>query len=164
MTGTRARPGRACVWIALALLAQGCATPPTEEEIEADLRQIASQVKPHGDLRVVPLQADSRMDAWAKFAEATAEGKGGEPSHQSRWLARVLSQAARRRIAVVTGGPYASLNEQVVLEAFAVAKEKTPRLSGLTLVYVSPDPPTPEILAAASQAGSLFVHRTPVER
>jgi len=156
---------RAGVWLAFALLAQACATPPTEEEVDAELRQIASRVKPlPGQLRVVPLMADSKMDALAKLAESTAEGKNGEPTQQARRLARVLSQGARLRVAVVTGGPYDTLNEQVVPAAFDVAKEKTPRLPGLTLVYVSPDPPTPEIRAAVSRAGALLLHRTPAPR
>jgi hypothetical protein len=148
----------------LTLCAIACATPPSEEEIDAELRQIARGVKPLGELRCVPLVADSRMDAWAKLAESTAEGKAGEPSKQTRRLLRAFTQAEKRRVAVVTGGPYASLNERVVLDAFQAAGEKTPRLPGLTLVYVSPDPPSDELRTAVTTAGSLLVHRAPAPR
>lgn len=162
---SRSRLCHAVAWILLALLAQACAAPPTEEEIDAELRRIAAGVTPlRGELRVVPFEADSRMDAWADFVDETAEGKGREPSGQARWLARVLAQASRRRIAVVTGGPYASLNESAARDAFELVKEKTPRLPGLTLVYVSPEPPTPELRAAVARAGGLLVHRTPAPR
>lgn len=155
----------ASVLAALVLGALACATPPSEEEIDAELRQIARSVKPlRGELRCVPLSADSRMDAFAKLAESTAEGRGGEPSQQTRRLARAFSYAKRRRVAVVTGGPYTSLNERVVLDAFEVAKQKTPRLPGLTLVYVSPEPPTPELRAAVTGMGGLLVYRAPAPR
>ena len=145
----------------LALFAWACATPPSDEELEAQLRQIAIQVKPRGELRVVAINAESRMDAWTKVAEDFAEGKESRASQQARRLARAFEKAHRQRVAVVTGGPYADLNERMVMDAFALAQDKHQRLAGLTLVFVSPEPPTPELRAAVTRTGSLLVHRAP---
>lgn len=152
---------RAVVPVGLALLAVACTIPPTESEVESDLRRIAAKVRPAGELRVVALHAGSRMDAWAQMTESTAEGEDWS-SQQVRRLARAFNRADRRRVAVVTGGPYTQLNERVVLEA--LNSVKPPRLSGLTLVFVSPDPPSADIRGAASQRGSALVHRTPMWR
>jgi hypothetical protein len=160
---TRIRPWlRDTGALLLALGALACATPPSEQEIDAELRQIAGRVKPRGELRCVPLVADSRMDAFAKLAESTAEGAGAQPSQQARRLVRAFAQADRRYVAVVTGGPYASLNERVVQDAFDA--RKAPRLAGLTLVYVSPEPPSPELRAVVKSASASLVHAAPPER
>jgi hypothetical protein len=148
--------------LGLALLALGCTIPPTESEVESDLRRIAAGVRPlPGELRVVALNAGSRMDAWAQMTESAAEGEEWS-SEQVRHLTRVFNKADRRRVAVVTGGPYAQLNERVVLEA--LDSVKPPRLPGLTLVFVSPEPPTADIRGAVSRRGSVLVHRTPTRR
>jgi hypothetical protein len=149
--------------LALGLVCLACATPPTDEELEAELRQIAARVKPRGELRIVALNAGSKMDAWAQLAESTAEGTEAQASKQARRLARSFSYANRRRIAVVAGGPYADLNELTVLDAFGEQKQGT-RLPGLTLVYVSPEPPSPQLRAAVKQVGAALVHATPAER
>jgi hypothetical protein len=162
---TRSLPGlqgaRAGLALAAALCAFACATPPSDEEVEAQLRAIAAEVKPRGELRVVSIHAESRMDAWTKLAEEKAEGKAGGASQPARRLARAFEKSHRLRVAVVTGGPYADLNEQMVQEAFALAKEKHPRMAGLTLVFVSPEPPSPELRAVVRIAGALLVHRAP---
>lgn len=155
---------RAGAGLVLALCAAACATPPSEEEVEAQLRAIAAEVKPRGELRVVVVNAESRMDAWAKLAEEQAEGRDRGPSQQARRLARAFEKSHRVRIAVVTGGPYADLNERMVQDAFRVAQEKHPRMAGLTLVFVSAEPPSPELRAAALAAGSLLVYRAPPVR
>jgi hypothetical protein len=145
----------------LVLAALACATPPSNEELEAQLRAIAAEVKPRGELRIVAINAESRMDAWAKLAEDQAEGKERGPSQQARRLARAFEKSHRLRVAVVTGGPYADLNERMVQDAFEVVKEKQQRMAGLTLVFVSPEPPSPELRATVNRASSLLVHRTP---
>lgn len=145
----------------LALFAVACATPPSDEELEAQLRQVAVQVKPRGELRIVVINAESRMDAWTKLAEDAAEGKERNAPQQARRLGRAFEKAHRLRVAVVTGGPYADLNERMVQLAFELAQEKHQRLAGLTLVFVSPEPPTPELRAAVTRTGSLLVHRAP---
>lgn len=160
---THAQPWlRRIAVLALGLTWLACATPPTDEELETELRQIAARVKPKGELRVVALNAGSKMDAWAQLAESTAEGTEAKGSQMSRRLARAFSYANRRRIAVVTGGPFGDLNERTVLDAFGEQKEK--RLPGLTLVYVSPEPPSAELRAAVKSVGAALVHATPSER
>ncbi len=162
MASWRTSLRRAVVPIGLALLALACTIPPTESEVESDLRRIAAGVRPlSGELRVVALYASSRMDSWAQMTESAAEGEEWSSQHVRR-LARAFNQADRRRVAVVTGGPYAQLNERVVLDAFDDVKP--PRLPGLTLVFVSPEPPTADIRGAVSRRGSMLVHRTPTRR
>ena len=160
---TRSRRGAArwgaLVW--LVVLALGCATPPTDDEVDAELRQIARSVKPPGELRVVGLYAQSRMDSWAQVAESTSEGRDST-SQPARRLIRAFSQADRRRISVVTGGPYASFNERTVLDAFGAFKSA--QLRGLTLVYVSPEPPSDALRMATQKVGCQLVHRAPAER
>jgi hypothetical protein len=156
----RLRPWRAALGL-LAVCVLGCATPPSDEEIDAELRQIAKSVKPPGELRVVGLYAESRMDSWAQWAQSTSEGREAT-SIPARRLARALANADKRRVAVVTGGPYASFNERIVLDAFRVANAQ--RLPGLTLVFVSPEPPTPELRAAVVKTSAKLVHRAPAER
>jgi hypothetical protein len=161
VTSWRTSLRRAGVPIGLALLVLACTIPPTESEVESDLRRIAANVRPSGELRVVALYAGSRMDAWAQMTESAAEGEEWS-SQQVRQLARAFHRADRRRVAVVTGGPYVQLNERVVLEALDGVKP--PRLPGLTLVFVSPEPPTTDIRGAVSRRGSKLVHRTPTRK
>jgi hypothetical protein len=147
--------------LALAACLLACASPPTDEEVDAELRQIAKSVKPVGELRIVGIYAESRMDSWAQWAESTSEGKEAS-SLPARRLARALSQSDRKRVAVVTGGPYASFNERIVLDALRVSKLE--RMRGLTLVFVSPEPPTPELRTAVTNASAKLVHRAPAPR
>ena len=154
----RAKVAAASIGLAFALCALACATPPTEDELDAELRQIAREVKPQGQLRVVSIIAESRMDAWAKLAADQAEGTETGPAQPARRLLRAFERADRFRVAVVTGGPYADWNERVLRQAFDATKDQ--RMPGLTLVYVSPEPPSPELRAAVSRAGSQLVHRT----
>jgi hypothetical protein len=154
----RGRIAAAGIGLALALCSLACATPPTEDELDAELRQIAREVKPQGQLRIVSILAESRMDAWAKLAEDQADGKEAGPAQPARRLIRAFDRADRFRVAVVTGGPYADWNERMVRAALDAGKGK--QMPGLTLVYVSPEPPSDELRAAVSRAGSLLVPRT----
>jgi hypothetical protein len=147
--------------LALAACLLACASPPTDEEIDAELRQIAKSVKPPGELRIVGLYAESRMDSWAQWAESTSEGREAS-SISSRRLERAMAQSDRKRVAVVTGGPYASFNERIVLDALRASKLQ--RMPGLTLVFVSPEPPTPELRTAVTKTSAKLVHRAPAPR
>jgi hypothetical protein len=150
------------VLLGLAWLGLACSIPPSEADVEGDLRRIAAGVKPlRGELRIVALNASSRMDAWAQMTESRAEGEDWSSSEVRR-LARAFNRADRRYVAVVAGGPYADLNARVVQGAFE--EVKPPKLPGLTLVFVSPEPPSAEIRQAASRRGSVLVHRTPTLR
>ena len=159
----RARPGsNHRRWLAgLALLALACATPPTDDEVEAELHRIAASVRPRGELRYVMLNAGSPMDAWAQVTESTAEGKESS-SQPAQRLARAFEQAGRRRIAVVTGGPYASLNERTLLDAFTHLRVQ--KLPGLTLVFASPKPPSDDLCDLIKRTGATLVVRDMVLR
>jgi predicted secreted protein len=148
--------------IGLALFALACTIPPTEGEVEDELRRIAKEVRPlPGELRVIALYASSRMDAWGQRMEAVAEGEEFS-SQQARRLTRAFNQSERRQISVVTGGPYAELNERVVNEALEGVKPA--RLPGLTLVFVSPEPPSTDVRQAVSRRGSTLVYRASIRR
>ena len=68
--------------------------------------------------------------------------------------------ARTRRVHLVVGGPWASLNEQVVSNALAYREDALP---GLVLVLVSPDAPGPALDQLAKQRRVRILHR-PLER
>ena len=62
-----------------------------------------------------------------------------------------------RRQALVIGGPYSELCDQVLLNALALRRDRP--LRGLTLVFVAPEPPSASVTAAASAASARLFHR-----
>ena len=98
----------------MALFALACATPPSDEELDAQLRTIAAEVKPRGELRVVSINAESRMDAWTKLADDEIQGKEHGPSQQARRLARAFEKAAYVAVADVILAKMAGASRVVV--------------------------------------------------
>lgn len=140
--------------VALVTLALACATPPTDSQVQADLRRLSADVPGLGrSPRLVVLNAGSRMDAWSHVAESTADG----PSTKARALGRRLAKADRQRVGVVVGGPFARWNDQFVLDALEASGSAS--LPGLTLVVVSPEPPDERLRGAALQRRVKLVHR-----
>jgi hypothetical protein len=138
--------------LSFALLA--CAAPPDEDQIEAMLRRVAASVPALSpDARVVAVIADSNMDAWAQVAQSTAEG----PSGLARMLAQAFSRAERVSLHYVIGGIYPQLNERVALDAFGSVRAA--RLPGLTLLFVSEDPPSDELAQRARTLRATLLHR-----
>jgi len=131
-----------------------CASPPPEEELEVLLRREAASVPGlSADYRVVALEADSEMDAWAQVARARADG----PSEFSRVLARAFEKGERGSAQFVIGGVFDQLNRRVLLDTLAAVR--SPHLPGLLLVYVSPEPPSEELRDAVRARRARIVYR-----
>jgi len=145
------RPAIPIVLIA-ALLA--CASPPTDADVEADLRRLSADVRGLGSSpRLVVLNAGSSMDAWSHVAESKAEG----PSVRARALGRRFAKGSQERVGIVVGGPFPQLNDRMVLDALEASGSGP--LPGLTLVIVSPEPPEERLRIAALQRRVKLVHR-----
>jgi len=141
-------------WILGIAAVLACATPPSDDQIEAQLRRVAAATPELGRRpRVISLYADSKMAAWAQVTEATAEG----PSGEAHALAQAFESAARTRVAYAVGGPYPKLNERTLLDAFDLVHAR--KLPGLTLLMVSDRPPSQALLSAARQRGARLLHR-----
>lgn len=135
-------------------LAAGCATPPSDARVEAELRRLGAEVRELGRApRIVVLNAGSQMDAWGKISASQADG----PSTRMQALGSQLAKADRRRVGVVMGGPFPQLNDRMVLDALAASG--TGPLPGLTLLLVSPEPPHEDVRLEARRRRIRLVHR-----
>jgi cobalamin biosynthesis protein CbiD len=135
------------------LLATGCITPLTEADLEEDLERAAASIPSLGRKRVIPIYAETRMEAWALLADA----KSDPSSQMSYQVSRGLAAAARRGYGVVVGGPYPALTDQVVRNALTLHRERP--LGGLKLLFVSAKPPSEALLEAAKHAEARLRHR-----
>jgi hypothetical protein len=135
------------------MLATGCVTPLTEDDLEKDLDRVASSVPSLGPKRVIPIYAESRMAALALLADA----KSNPSSPLSYRVSRGLARAARRGLGVVVGGPYPALSDQVLRNALTLHRERP--LGGLKLLFVSEKPPSEDLLEAAKHAHARLRHR-----
>ncbi len=140
--------------LALAILfAAGCVTTITETELEDRLERAAASVSGLGRARIVPIYADTRTVAWGMLTEA----KMDRTSPLSVRTGKRIAGAARQGRAVVVGGPYPALTDQILRNALALHEEKD--LRGLRLVLVSGDRPSDELRKAASGAQARLYHR-----
>ena len=136
------------------LLVLACASPPPEVDLEELLRHEAESVSELSPgYRVVALEADSKMDALSQVVRARADG----PSEFSRFLARAMEKGERKPAQFVIGGFYPSLNQRVLLDT--LVEVRAPRLPGLLLVYVSPEPPSEELRKAVRARQARLIHR-----
>ena len=135
------------------LLTVACASPPSERDVKSSLVRAAGVPANAPGLHVVPIHAESPMEAWTRLADAKGDPNAGE----SRQLARAFKGGATRRVTFVVGGPHGDLTERLVLNAFGINEGRA--LPGLTLVLVTPDPPSEELKSAATYARARFVHR-----
>jgi hypothetical protein len=137
----------------MSLLA-ACATLPTDEEVDATLRRVAASLPDlPADLVVVVVYAEDAEDAWEQIARA----RQGGPSEVSRALAQSLAHAHPAEDAYVVGGPYASLNEQVLLDALRIVASRG--LRGVTALLVSPEEPSRELRESAADMALLLRYR-----
>jgi hypothetical protein len=130
-----------------------CVTALTEDEIEDRLEVAAKPVATARPRRVIPIYAETRFVAKALLTEARVNAE----SPLSVSVSRRIEIAAQRRLQVVVGGPYPDLTDQVVTNALRLQQEKG--LRGATLVFVSPQRPSPQLLDAARQAQLRLYHR-----
>jgi hypothetical protein len=127
---------------------------PTDAEVDATLRRIASTIPDLPDrLVVVVVNADGEEDAWARVAAA----RHGGPSNLSEALASSFADAHPSEDAYVLGGPYAQLNERVLVDALRIAP--TRGLRGVTAIFVSPADASAELRKQARGLGLLLRYR-----
>ena len=152
------RTGRRAALVAIAaaagFLAQACLSPMTELEVKAKLQNAADSIdglsrKP----RIVVIHAETRMAAWTLLTEA----RGDPDSPRSRQLGASFARGRRYKIDFVIGGPYASLTDQLVLNALRQSKGRT--LPGLRLYMVTPSPPSKALRETAAAARVRLLHR-----
>jgi hypothetical protein len=140
--------------VSLLCLAVACASPPTDQQIRSELQRASTGVQGIGSKpRLVVLNMQTRMEAWSHLAESAAEG----PSTRARAVGRDFKKGRRRRVGVVIGGPQSDYVDRFVRDAFESAGPD--KLPGLTLVVVSPEPPTDFLGRAARDRGVKLVHR-----
>jgi hypothetical protein len=150
----RARAHAWLIALAAALLALGCVTPMTRDELQAKLAAAAASVPALGRKpQYFPIFAETKTEAWVLLADARSDP--GSPL--SSQLSTHLATASSRRQALVVGGPYSELCDRVLLNALSLRRDRP--LRGLTLVLVAPDPPSPSLTAAASAASARLYHR-----
>jgi hypothetical protein len=149
------RPALRSLLLAL-LLAPGlgsCVTALTQDEVEDRLQAAARPVATTRPRRVIPIYAETSFVAKALLTEARVNAE----SPLSVSVSRRMEIAAQRRLQVVVGGPYPDLTDQVVTNALRLQQERG--LRGATLVFVSPERPSSQLLEAAKQAQARLYHR-----
>lgn len=127
-------------------LAAGCVAPLTEAGLELKLKDAGATVSGLRRERVIPIYAESKTMAWTLLAEAKLE----PDSRLSAQVGKSLELATRRGMSTIVGGPYPALSDQVVRNALALQRDGD--LSGLTLVFVSPQRPSQALMRAAARA------------
>lgn len=153
---SRARSARP-VLLALvgALLLTGCATKMTEPELTGRLRRESQTVASRQVVRrVVPIYAQTKMEAWILRTEAKSSP---DASPLSLTLSDGFRLGQRRRVDYVIGGPFPDLSERLILNGLQMNQGRA--LPGLRIIYVSPIPPTPALQRAASARRVRLEHR-----
>ncbi len=135
------------------LLAAGCASPMSQEDLDDRLRVAAASVQGlQGRLLYFPVYADSRAAAWTLQAESQSDD-----SPLARRLYHDLRRGGTQRIGVVVGGPYPGLTRLVVVDAFELLEERP--VPGLTLVYVGHAKQASALRKLARAHRARFYHR-----
>jgi len=137
-----------------AILAAGCASPVTPDELELRLEEAAASAPdPRAARQIFPVHAPTRVAALSLLSEA----KNDPRSPLSLQLGRRFATAAGRRTNLVVGGPYADLCDQIVRNAFALNRKRA--LRGLTVIFVAPEPPSEALRVAAATVHARLQHR-----
>ena len=112
--GTRTRLASALLALGLVLpLLGGCATAYTARALETRLGEIGRTVRGLQRPLIFEIHAGNRLEALTLLADARNEPR----RRLSLDLAQQISLAKTRRVHFVVGGPFASLNEQIVSNA-----------------------------------------------
>jgi len=154
--GARRRVARVVILLlVVSFFALACTTAHTPRQVDQQLRSVASDVrKPRQPKpRVFAIHAETKMEAWTLLAEARAEPRDG----LSRDLAAQLEVGKTRRIQFVVGGAHGASNQQIL--ANALAYHAGTRLPGLTVHYISPEPPGPALLDLARERKARVLHK-----
>lgn len=139
--------------LAAAVLAGGCVTEISEDDLDTKLVVAADDFEALGRRRLIAIYAETPFIAKALLTEA-------RHNPESPLVARVskrLGIAARRKFHVVVGGPYPDLSDGVLSRAFELHRREG--LGGLTVVFVSDERPSPELTSAARAVHARLHHR-----
>ncbi|MBK7952268.1 MAG: hypothetical protein IPK00_26835 [Deltaproteobacteria bacterium] len=154
------RPNRA-VFVVLLVgcllvgLLAGCATKMTAPELNGRLKRESQAVAQRQAIRrIIPVHAQTKMEAWILRTEAKTSPEASPISLQ---LADGFRLGQRRRVDYVVGGPFPDLLEQLVLNGLHMNEGRA--LPGLRIVLVSPAAPTPGLRQAASARRARLEHR-----
>ncbi|MFO0688660.1 MAG: hypothetical protein U0900_08125 [Myxococcota bacterium] len=136
-------------------LLSGCATRMTAKDLDGRLRR-ESQVAASRQVvrRIVPVHAQTKMEAWILRTEAKSSP---EESPLSLALADGFRLGQRRRVDYFVGGPFPALLEQLVMNGLDMNEGRA--LPGLRIVLVSPAAPTPALRRAATAHRVRLEHR-----
>ena len=126
----------------------------SEHELNASLQAIQPAPARQAVRRVVPIYAQTPMEAWVLLEEAKSDP---ESSSLSLQLADGFVIGRIRPIDYVIGGPYPELTDRLVLNGLRMNEGHA--LPGLRIVLVSPAAPTPDLLAAARAKRVRVEHR-----
>jgi hypothetical protein len=149
------RQARTAIVVALAgTLLAGCATRMTEQELRTTLGAIEPTPARRAVRRIVPVHAQTPMEAWVLGEEARHE-PGSSPLSQE--LADGFALGRIRQVDYVIGGPYPKLTDRIVLNGLKMNEGHA--LPGLRIFLVGLTSPSTELLDAAKARRVRVAHR-----
>jgi hypothetical protein len=152
--GIRRRGHAAIVVVLATCLLAGCATRMSEQELNTSLNTIKPVPARRAIRRVVPIYAQTPMEAWVVRTEAKSTP---ESSSLSRQLASGFALGRIRQVDYIIGGPYPKLSDRLVLNGLKMNEGH--ELPGLRIVLVSSASPTRDLLQAAKAMRVRLEHR-----
>lgn len=150
----RRHAGIAVATALAAVLLAGCATRMTEQELRTTLGAIEPVPARRAVRRVVPVHAQTPMEAWALKEEAKYEP---EESALSLELADGFKLGRVRQVDYVIGGPYPKLTDRLVLNGLKMNEGHA--LPGLRIFLVGLTSPSAELIEAAKAMHVRVAHR-----
>jgi hypothetical protein len=126
----------------------------SEQELNTSLNTIKPVPARRAIRRVVPIYAQTPMEAWVVRAEAE---NAPESSSLSLQLADGFALGRIRPVDYIIGGPYPKLSDRLVLNGLRMNEGHA--LPGLRIVLVSSASPTPDLHRAAKAKRVRLEHR-----
>lgn len=153
---TRLRIPALFVGLLVLFLLAGCATKLSAPELDSRLERVSRTVAARQAIRrVVPVHAQTKMEAWVLRTEAKSSP---EASPLSLELADGFRLGRIRRIDYIVGGPFPELSDRLVLNGLLL--NESGALPGLRIILVSPAAPSAELRKAAQARRARLEHRT----
>lgn len=138
-----------------AALLTGCVTKMTAKDLGGRLeRESLTAGSRQAVRRIVPVHAQTKMEAWILRVEAKSSP---EESPVSRALSTGFRLGERQRVDYFVGSPFPELLEQLVMNGLDMNEGRA--LPGLRIVLVSPEAPSPELRNAATAHRVRLEHR-----
>ena len=150
---TRQRSRAVSVSLLVLFLLTGCATKWTALELDTRLDRVSRTLVPRQAIRrVVPVHAQTKMEAWVLQPEAKSS-----PESSPLSLADGFRLGRLRKIDYVVGGPFPELSDRLVLNGLLLSEGGA--LPGLRIILVRPAAPTAELRRAAGARRVRLEHR-----